>query len=649
MTTITPISRAREAARRHWAKGSADPAAHPANQDSEGKAPRAPRRAPMSLALGLVLGSFVLVAVVSVMGVGIWSGYTSTVDLMGQKAEVLLSAAEAQTRQYLDAAENQVGFIVDMIVAGEIEPGANEEFVSLLFGALAAAPQIEAIWHVSPDYRLVGAERDEAGARPLFMRVAEDRKIVEALRAARRGAQGRWTGLVWREEYGQALLSFEQPVMVDGSFAGLLVALISVRTLSEFIADLETEFGNNAFVLYGQDQVLAHALMAYGYPGLTGMNPLPRQAAFSDPVLSSMWEEDRDVFLESEILSRAGGHAVRLGEDVYAFLRREVSGYGDRPLIVGTYFRSADLTSEVMRLKWAVIVCLLILLASVAAAAITGKRITLPVRRLAEGARRVHALDLANVPQIPGSFFKEIDQASQSFNAMLDGLRWFERYVPKTLVTRLMHTQDGAAVESSERVVTVMFTDIVGFTRLSETLSAPEVAALLNEHFTLLAACIEAEGGTVDKFIGDSVMAMWGAPERYADGPDRACRAALAIETAMRAWNEDRRLADQPVIRVRIGLHTGPVVVGNIGSPGRVNYTVVGDTVNTAKRLDELGRIAGAGADGTRILLSGETAAALRAAMPLVNLGLKRLRGRSTPVEVFSLSSSTPRICSTAA
>jgi class 3 adenylate cyclase len=194
-----------------------------------------------------------------------------------------------------------------------------------------------------------------------------------------------------------------------------------------------------------------------------------------------------------------------------------------------------------------------------------------------------------------------------------------------------------------------MFTDIVGFTRLSETLSAPEVAALLNEHFTLLAACIEAEGGTVDKFIGDSVMAMWGAPERYADGPDRACRAALAIETAMRAWNEDRRLADQPVIRVRIGLHTGPVVVGNIGSPGRVNYTVVGDTVNTAKRLDELGRIAGAGADGTRILLSGETAAALRADMPLVNLGLKRLRGRSTPVEVFSLSSSTPRICSTAA
>ena len=152
-----------------------------------------------------------------------------------------------------------------------------------------------------------------------------------------------------------------------------------------------------------------------------------------------------------------------------------------------------DLFSEVLRLKWAVIACLGILLASVITAAATGHRIATPVRRLAEGAKRVHALDLDNVPQIPGSFFREINDAAASFNSMLDGLRWFERYVPKPLVSRLMSVRGADAIQSVERTVTVMFTDIAAFTSLSENVPAAEVADLLNRHFTLVAGCIEAE------------------------------------------------------------------------------------------------------------------------------------------------------------
>jgi class 3 adenylate cyclase len=595
----------------------------------------------MSLALGVVLGALVLLAVASVMAVGIWSGYRNTLDLMGQKAEVMLSAAESQTRRYLDAAEDQLGFVAALVEAGEAAPGPDDEFTNLLYGALAAAPHIKAILYIDAAHNLVGAEQDADGVRPLYRRLGDDGALTDALEAARRDAAanasaGAWSGLAWREEYGQALLAYRRPVVVDGVFQGMLLSYISVRALSEFIADLESEFGNNAFVLHGRDAVLAHPLMAYGYPGLTGMNPLPRQSGFSDPVLASLWEPEARRSLAG-LFEAAGGHGVALGAETYGFMYRELGGYSDRPLVIGTYFQSSDLLAEVLRLKWAAAACLMVLLLAVAAAALIGRRIATPARRLAEGARRIQALDLAGVPDIPGSFFKEIDDAARDFNAMRDGLAWFERYVPKTLVAQLMRSQGTAAIESREQVVTVMFTDIVGFTTLTEHLPAIEVAELLNHHFALIAGCVEAEGGTIDKFIGDSVMAIWGAPERQADAPERAARAALAIEAALKAANRTRRRDRKAPICLRIGIHCGPAVVGNIGSPGRINYTVVGDTVNTAQRLDELAREERGADQEVIIVVSGDTARQLAQDVHLDYRGLRQVRGRSRLIDVYAL------------
>ena len=135
-----------------------------------------------------------------------------------------------------------------------------------------------------------------------------------------------------------------------------------------------------------------------------------------------------------------------------------------------------------------------------------------------------------------------------------------------------------------------MFTDIVEFTPQAEDLPEQETADLLNHHFALLGACIDHEHGVIDKYIGDSVMAVWGGLSRMDDHADHAVRAALAIARVIREDNAIRRAAGKPPIRVRIGLHSGPVVVGNIGAPGRVNFTVVGDTVNVAQRFEQLGK-----------------------------------------------------------
>jgi class 3 adenylate cyclase len=203
--------------------------------------------------------------------------------------------------------------------------------------------------------------------------------------------------------------------------------------------------------------------------------------------------------------------------------------------------------------------------------------------------------------------------------------------MPKSLVLRLIARGEVEALPA-ERVVTVLFTDVVGFTARTEQQGAAATAAFLNQHFSLLTACIEAEGGTVDKFIGDAVMALWGALEPQPDHALRAARAARAIAAALHADNAGR---ERPV-RLRIGLHSGPVVVGNIGTATRMSYTVVGDTVNAAQRLEGLAKDLLPDAE-VAILLSAATVAALPREVATVSLGCHGLRGRDAITEVFEL------------
>ncbi|MGI9385522.1 MAG: adenylate/guanylate cyclase domain-containing protein, partial [Methyloligellaceae bacterium] len=550
----------------------------------------------MSVALGLGLGFFVLTAVAGVLGIGLVIGYQNTIDLLRQKAELLIRSERNWTRQFLESAEHQITFISGQIASGEIEPSADEEFTSLLLGALAATPQIIRIQFIDTQYRLVGAVRRTSRngeTMPVFRSVRGDDKLKGLLDRAKTNREPYWGALLWLQDHKQAVLNYHQPVLKDGALVGVASAFVSIRQLSEAIADLQTDFGANAFILHGRDAVLAHPLMAFGYAGLTGLTPLPRQKSFADPVIVSMWDPPDRASLAHRIISGPGVNFAAFGDQTYIILHQPLEGFTDKPLLVGTYFESHDLLSEAFRLRWAFLVCLVMSAISALVAAYIGSEIARPVRRLADGSKRIHDLDFGSVEQIPGSFFRELNDAAHSFNTMLDGLRWFERYVPKTLVTHLIRLHPDEAIESTYREVVVMFTDIVGFTTISEAMTAPTTADFLIEHFTMIADCVEAEGGTVDKYMGDSVMAIWGAPELYEDAADRACHTVLAIADAIRHYNTRQEKEGGPQVRLTVGIHLGRVVVGNIGSPGRLNYTVVGDSVNVAQRLQEAGKFVG--------------------------------------------------------
>jgi class 3 adenylate cyclase len=189
----------------------------------------------------------------------------------------------------------------------------------------------------------------------------------------------------------------------------------------------------------------------------------------------------------------------------------------------------------------------------------------------------------------------------------------------------------GSAAETRE--VTVLFTDLRDFTALSESLPPSEVLALLNAHCAAIIPVAHRHGGTVNKFIGDAIMATFGAPVAYADHAERAVRAGLEMLEATDRLNHQLRAQGRPVLRMGVGIATGPVVLGPLGAEDRMEYAVLGDTVNTASRLEGMNKPL-----GTSLLLSERTRAALGPGLEVRALGEVALKGKEKPVAVFTVA-----------
>ncbi|MFZ2086997.1 MAG: adenylate/guanylate cyclase domain-containing protein [Desulfobaccales bacterium] len=214
--------------------------------------------------------------------------------------------------------------------------------------------------------------------------------------------------------------------------------------------------------------------------------------------------------------------------------------------------------------------------------------------------------------------------------------RWlrqaFGRYVSPSVVETIIHNPDRLELGGEEVETTVLFSDLEGFTHFSEAMSPQALIQLLNEYFTPMTRIIMAHQGTLDKYIGDALMALWGAPVPLADHALRACQAVLEMERTMTGLQKGWQARGLPRLTARFGLHTGPVVAGNVGSRERFDYTVLGDTVNLASRLEGVNKVY-----GTRVLLSEETGTRVKDRLLVRELDLVQVKGRSQPVAIYEL------------
>ena len=212
----------------------------------------------------------------------------------------------------------------------------------------------------------------------------------------------------------------------------------------------------------------------------------------------------------------------------------------------------------------------------------------------------------------------------------------FGRYVSTEVVELLLRSKKMPDLGGESLMVTILFSDIRNFTTISEKLNAHEVVEMLNTYFETACAAVLAQGGTIDKFIGDAIMVQFGSPVRHPDHALRAVRAALAMQqaaTTFQAWMAQRFAGrDLPQFQIGIGIHTGEAVIGNIGSSQRIEYTAIGDTVNTASRLEGVTKNL-----GCSIVISQETLAATQGCVLTGKHELMQVKGRKQAVDVFEV------------
>ena len=278
------------------------------------------------------------------------------------------------------------------------------------------------------------------------------------------------------------------------------------------------------------------------------------------------------------------------------------------------------------------------LLIALPLAALLGNRLGAPLRVLNQRLHALAQLDFSSETQpIPSHrLIFEIQQISQSLGTLQVALADFSRYVPTSLVRQLVLNRQALHLEGESRPLAILFSDIRGFTTLTENMDPAFTLNLLNQYFGVIHRVATQTQGVLDKYMGDSALVFWGAPDHLNQPARAAVEAALRCQMQLEQLNADWQSQGIDVrFDTCFGLDYGPVVVGNMGPHERVNYTIVGDHVNQAQRLERINR-----RFGTAILASGAVVAALGDAVDdylIVAVDQAQLRGFSTAVEVFEI------------
>jgi class 3 adenylate cyclase len=309
-----------------------------------------------------------------------------------------------------------------------------------------------------------------------------------------------------------------------------------------------------------------------------------------------------------------------------------VKNYRGDISIVLKYVFHTEYFNRIKQIIWTASgICLIGLALSGLVIFILNQLISIPVRKLVDETEKIRNFQLDDELNFSSSL-KEINELIDSTKRMKIGLQSFRKYVPAQLVRQLIDSKVGATVGGQRRHITVFFSDVADFTSISESLTPNELTQQLSEYLSIMTETIIKYQGTVDKYIGDCVMAFWGAPSEVNNHAELACKAALECQKRCAELNARWDREGKKTFATRIGINSGEIVVGNIGSPQRLSYTIIGDDVNLASRLEGLNKNY-----GTQCIISESTMSQLPNDFALRMMDFVVVKGRTKPVTIYEL------------
>lgn len=434
------------------------------------------------------------------------------------------------------------------------------------------------------------------------------------------------------EPYGFASLStlgITVSHRFEGQVAGVFGLDMTLDGLSDFLAVQGVSPNAALAIVDGEGHLLAHTDPAAALHDLSGGEGGTRMHLrdLAQPVLERMREELRPDLARAE-----RSYRFRIEGSDYLGAATDLQLGDDWQAVLLVAAPVEDFVGPIERVRRdGLIAAGGALLLSLPLVWLASRRIAAPLSALAQEAWRIRKLDL-EAPVTVRSFILEIERLAQSVSAMKGALSVFARYVPRGLVEQIMAEGGHRELGGERREVTIMFSDITGFTAQSERLPPEELMERTSLYFEEITVAIADHGGVVDKYIGDAVMALWNAPRPDPDHVAKACRGVLAAQARLAGFNRRLEAQGQEPMTTRFGLHTGACVIGNVGSSDRMNYTAIGANVNLAARLEGLGRHYGTG-----ILVSEAIRAAAEPGFLFRPIARVRPKGVARPIAVHEL------------
>jgi len=573
--------------------------------------------------------SLLALTVAIVLYLGFSQAAESTLKQLAGTATTLIDSMESSIEARLAPIRDQARWVAND-VRDLSNPAALDDY---MFGSLAATPQVAGIAIITPDGNSRRWGRDDRLA------IDEDWSqkswIQDYLKQVKSTQSPTWREPIFTETVGSSTLLHDIPLHAEnGEFIGVFAQIITLQELSTYLSRKYAETGITPFVLYNRDFVLAHPAISIG----SLQQPLSKLDEMGDLVLKRIWSPDEtDPFIASELVDTSAT-GVYWGDDFYLYLYRDIERYGPAPWTIGAYvnmsLRSTDWRD---RIVGAMLAGIAVLVFAVLASIIVGRKVSVPIRKIVDAANTIDAGELDAVDQLKGSHIREIDDAGRAFNNMVQNLRerkvirdTLGRFVPEKVASSLL--AGGGSIPVQQTEATVLFCDIEGFTQLTESLGPVKIVDVLNAFFSAMVDILEQHGGVVTQFQGDAILATFNVPVTDANHARNAIKAAQQMLDCTASSEFEGE-----TLNIRIGINTGSVVAGAIGAKGRLNYTVHGDAVNLAARLEALNK-----EYGSRLLIS-ESSVAQAGEFELKCIGEVTARGQTKSINLFTLDTATTK------
>jgi adenylate cyclase len=372
------------------------------------------------------------------------------------------------------------------------------------------------------------------------------------------------------------------PFSSNGKLAGVAAADITLEDLGAYLAQRKVSPRTLSYILDSQGRVIAASDLSKTYTNVDGRlelrhissldNALPAVAFAARPRGSEdMFSLKHDG---TEYLASVSTLAPEFGKKWQLFIVTPLSDF------TGPFQRNNDYLVAFGLVATGIQILIIYLLTSV---------ISAPLEKLAFKVGKIQELGSEQLPPV-NSPIREIWVLSKAIETLDVAIKSFSAFVPVGLVSQLLQSEQKLELGGHSRFLTIFFSDLEAFSTLSEAVPSQELLLRVSAYLELVTKTVNQEHGTIDKFLGDGVMAFWGAPALLEDHAWRACVAALRIQRGMEALNERWRAEGMKPLNIRVGIHSDAVLVGNIGSKERMSYTVMGDGVNIAARLEGINK-----------------------------------------------------------